>query len=252
MPSGDGIFGLPDYYRNLQAFCVNRKLRPPRVRAPVSIQSNDLRKIAARWLELTGIVRSEVQDHLGRPAEACDAAFALASAEYGLCFSLGKRINATSDRRLDRPLLSYAEAVESSRGEIIWDSQAYQPWQEVEPSRARAGAGRQFLQMMEEFVALRTSGDWLRSYRPRHALGVREARILDRMLLEIPRRSEPLHLNSSAAAIWEMCDGERSLGDITDVLQERYEAPREFLIPDIDRAIRQLQYDGAIRIGIQR
>ena len=82
--------------------------------------------------------------------------------------------------------------------------------------------------------------------RPRRRFGVREAVILDRMLLEIPGLADPLVLNSSAAAIWKLCDNRRSLADIADTLEQRFEIPRETLCADVEFAINQLHRDGAL------
>jgi hypothetical protein len=66
------------------------------------------------------------------------------------------------------------------------------------------------------------------------------------MLLEIPGKPDPLSLNQSAAAIWQLCDDERTMADIADELGKKFEVPRETLCSDIELAINQLRSDGAI------
>jgi hypothetical protein len=66
------------------------------------------------------------------------------------------------------------------------------------------------------------------------------------MLLEIPEKPEPLSLNHSAAAIWQLCDDERTLADIAEVLADKYEVSRATLCSDIELAINQLRSDGAV------
>lgn len=245
-PAGDGPFGLADRYINLRAFCVNRKLKPPRVQWPVLIHSRELRKMAARWLELTALIRCEAHDNDGRPADAHKIAYAVAAAEYGVGHKSRKLASAPPDRRADRAVLSYAAPICSANGDTVWEADSYQPWSGCDPALARAGAGRAFLSRLQDYVAMRGSGEHLGLRRPRRCPGVREAHLPDRMVLEVPGIEQPLNLNSSAAAIWKLCDSTRTLADIADELEQRFEVPRGELCADIDRAINLLHAGGAV------
>jgi hypothetical protein len=247
-PKGKGgaPFGLSRYFTNLQAFCVNRELKPPRVRFPVLIHSSELRKIAARWLELTTLIRCEVSVPEGKVEEAHEVAYTIAAAEYGVPHVARKLAVTQKDRKADRSILDYATPIESTRGEIVWDPHVYQPWSAVDPGQARAGAGREFLERLQSYVAARESGEHLRLRRPRRRHGVREAKLPDRTLLEVPGVEEPLNLNPSAAAIWDLCDSRRSLADIADELLRRFDVARGVLCADIDLAINHLHAGGAV------
>lgn len=70
--------------------------------------------------------------------------------------------------------------------------------------------------------------------------------MLDRTLLEIPGRSDTLSLNPSAAAIWDPCDGSRSLADVGSELERRFEMPPGALAGDIQSVIDHLVSTGAI------
>ncbi len=245
-PKGDGPFGLSKDFQNLQAFCINRELKPARLRFPALIHSSDLKKMAARWLELTALIRCEVNCVAGKIHEAHQVAYAIAAAEYRIPHKLRKLAVVPGDRQVDRPLLDYRPPTESAKGEIIWDPETYVPWSECDPSKARAGPGREFLKRLQDYVSLRESGEHLRLRRPLRCHGVREAHLPDRMVLEIPGVEQPLSLNTSAAAIWELCDNQRTLSEIADVLEKQYKVPRKLLCGDIDLAITHLHTGGAV------
>ena len=78
-----------------------------------------------------------------------------------------------------------------------------------------------------------------RSTRPRRLPGIREFHVGDEAVLVLPEDSqrplEPqattnaLTLNGSGRAIWELCDGARSIREITEALAARFSADREVL-----------------------
>ncbi len=247
-PRGDtgAPFGLAKDFEKLQDYCVNSKLKPPKVSFPVLIHSSELKKFAARWLELTTLIRCEVQCPAGKIRDAHLIAYSIAAAEHRVAHAARKLAVSQNDRKVDRPLLSYRMPVESPKGEIVWDPEVYTPWSEVDPAAAAAGAGRRFLAELQAYVVARETGEYLRLRRPRRREGVREAKLPDRTLLEIPGVVDPLNLNASAAAIWDLCDSRRSLADIADELERRYEAPRNILCADIDMAIHHLHAGGAV------
>jgi hypothetical protein len=247
---GKAPFGLPGEYQSLQAYCVNRALGLPPVHFPLQIHSRDLKKILARWLELTGIIRTQVSTSLGRPEDAHKLAYAIAAAEYGIAHQPRKLALTPGDRNISSAIMNYSRPIESARGEIIWNMEHYQPWEPCAPTDAKAGAGRNFLALLQEYQILRSSFGHFRLRRPRRRMGVREARILDHMLLEVPSRPEPLSLNRSAAAIWSLCDDQRTMADIAEALEHKFQVPRESLSPDIELALFQLHRDGAIDLEI--
>jgi len=247
-PTGQGPFGLPDGYHAIEGYCVNRELKPPRVQFPVLIHSADLRKMAARWLELTGLIRATVRLVPGLVLDAHKVAYTLAAAEYRIPHQTQKLAAATSDRKAGSPVLDYSLPIESTQGKIVFDPETYDPWSRPAVTQARAGAGREFLGYLDNYIGLRESGALLAMRRPRRCHGVREARLPDRMLLEIPGTAEPLQLNASASAIWNLCDNQRNLADIVDLLKAQYDVPREVLCDDIDRIIVHLRSRGAVEL----
>ena len=55
-------------------------------------------------------------------------------------------------------------------------------------------------------------------------------------------------LNSSAEAIWELCDGERSLEAIAEDLGRRFEMAPEQIVGDIEAGVRALEEAGVLEL----
>jgi hypothetical protein len=253
LETGDkGPFGLPEIYNNLNAYCVNRQLKLPKVQFPLLIHSSDLLKILPRWLELTGLIRNQVRSHLGALPESGSVAYTIAAAEYRIPHKSRKLAVTSTDGKTDRPVLCYQLPIESKKGKIVWDIEVYKPWESCEAKQAKPGAGRAFLDFLQNYVELRESFGLMKFKRPRKCAGVREARVLDRVLLEVPGRSEPLSLNSSAGEIWKLCDSQRSMAEMADELEKKFDVPHDLLCADVETAINQLQRDGAVDLEIAR
>ena len=250
MPRGTGPFALGSEYVNLQAFCVNRDLKLPKLQYPLLIHSSDLKKLAARWLELTGIIRCEVSTNTGKTVDADRVAYAIAAAEYRIPHKSRKMAVEPGDKKADCKVLNYRSPIKSSKARIVWDTGSYMPWELCKPKQAAPGVGRTFLSYLLEYATLRESGGHLDTRRPRRCLGVREAHVMENVLLEIPGEVEPLTLNSSAASIWKLCDGHRTLGDMVEALQLQFEVPRKLLCADVELAINHLHAKGAVDLEI--
>jgi coenzyme PQQ biosynthesis protein PqqD len=50
-------------------------------------------------------------------------------------------------------------------------------------------------------------------------------------------------LDEVGARIWQLCDGERTLGEITDVLCHEFDAPRETISGDVREFVAELQQE---------
>jgi hypothetical protein len=244
---GEGPFGLGPRFAFLDRFCVNRTLEPPAVKMPLLIHSSDLRKLAARWLELTSIIRAETaQSTDGSLGDADEIAYAVAAAEGGIPHAVDDLAVDTSARDSTAPLLDYSRPIESERAQAVWDERVYRGWDRVDPQGAAPGTGREFLAVLEEYVARRAEGGELAFLRPRRRTGVRVGRVLDQTVLEIPGRADALSLNPSAAAIWDLCDGARGLADLTRELATRFDLAPEDLRSDVHSVIDRLERVGAL------
>lgn len=60
------------------------------------------------------------------------------------------------------------------------------------------------------------------------------------ILLYIPSTASALQLNDTSRMIWELCDGETSVGDIIEVLSELYPDQADQVSEDVRSAIRML------------
>ncbi|MBI3634924.1 MAG: PqqD family protein [Candidatus Rokubacteria bacterium] len=57
-------------------------------------------------------------------------------------------------------------------------------------------------------------------------------------------------LNEVGARIWELLDGERSVGDVRDVLVGEFDVPAETLVEHVDEFVGHLESIGAIKRAI--
>lgn len=57
-----------------------------------------------------------------------------------------------------------------------------------------------------------------------------------------------IYLNDSASAVWHLCDGQRSVREIIDVLADVYSEVGQSIALDVKEAIDNLTREGALRI----
>jgi len=205
-PRGDGPFGLSSAYQNLQGYCVNRELPLEAVQLPLLIHSSDLLQLTPRWLELTGILRQTVDENAGPPGTSLKIALAIAAAEHQVTFR-----------------------VEDLSGHVL----------------AAEDGGRDFLARCEEFEAARSSGDFLAYLLPIRRPGALQGRVLDQVYLDTGSK-DLKKLNLSAAAIWDLCDGQRNLLEIARILQARYDIPLETMAADVLQGVKLMRNEGAL------
>ena len=86
------------------------------------------------------------------------------------------------------------------------------------------------------------------SSRPRHAADFHMWPFEDEMLLVDSRNATGILLNQTATLLWHLCDGERSVLEIIDLLCETYPLETERLRSDVEEAIDLLSGHGAIVI----
>ena len=249
LPRGDGPFGLGPGFEFLAGICVDRTLELPAVTLPVLIHSSDLRKIAARWLELMSIIRAETAGMAHGPlVDADKIAYVIAAAEAGIPHTVAELGVGAEVPHSVAPILDYRSPIASTDGAIAWNPATYRNWDAVQPERAQPGPGREVLSMIAELLARRSQGLELALLRPSRHNGVREGKLLGSLFLEIPGRADTVSLNSSGAAIWEVCDGTRSLAEINRELETRFEMPPGSLRADVEVVIKRLERIGALRL----
>ncbi len=194
---------------------------------PTLIHTRDLARIAARWLEVTALVREEVTDGDGRRMWESDMfAYAIVTAEAGLAHeltSLGICTNWSPHDAVDAPIIHYCQAIEGNAGESLWSKYDYQPWRRVvDPSRARHDYGRTLLALLNRCVNDRAVTD-LDEARPQRRVGVREVQDGSGIVLCAPGSNRQFSLNHAAERVWRLCDGVRTVIAIRGELEREYE-----------------------------
>lgn len=251
LPRGEGPFGLGPAFAFLESFCVDRTLELTAVKLPVLIHTGDLRKIAARWLELTSIIRAETANRPGGALPDADKiAYAIAAAEAHVPHKIASpplAIDAQADASAGTgPLIEYRGPLRAADRHIIWEKDSHRRGDAPDPEAAPPGPARHLLGLLADIAALRAQG--IDGMKPRRESGVREGKILGTLFLEIPGRPDTISLNSSGASIWEVCDGTRSLAEINRQLERRFDMPAGSLKDDIEVVVKRLEGVGALRL----
>lgn len=245
--SADSPFGLGERFAFLSRYCANTEPRAQGVMIPTLIHTNDLRRIIGRWLELCGVIREQVRDHKGeRMWESDMFAYIVAAAEYGLVHELadlGIATNWPPDSVPDAPMIHYCHPIRSRDGEEMLAKGNYKPWTRIDdPSRAEPGYGRDLLTLLNDYIDSRKVAPTQLSGRPRRRTEMREGIIGDEMVLLTPGGgNQAVWLNQSSRDIWELSDGTRTIDQILDVLQQRYDSSRLEIRDDVITAIDNLQ-----------
>jgi hypothetical protein len=226
--TSDEGFALDRRFAFLEAHGVRPQTRAQLGMIPTLIHTRELERIAARWLEVTALVRQEVTDQDGRRMWESDMfAYAIVTAEAGLVHeltSLGICTNWSPDDAVDAPIIHYCQAIEGNGGESIWSKYDYRPWRRVaEPTRARYDYGRNLLTLLNRCVSARAGAE-LEGVRPRGRVGVREIREASGTVLCAPGSNREFSLNRAAERIWALCDGARTVNAIRGELEQEFES----------------------------
>ena len=224
---GDDGFGLGPRFAFLRHHGVRPRIRAQLGMIPKLIHTKDLERIAARWLELTALVRQEVTDRHGRPMWESDMfAYAIVAGEAGLeheLASLGVCTNWSPTEAAHAPIIHYCQPIDAKDGESIWSKHHYRPWERVaDPQRARHDYGRDLLTLLNRCVTSRAGAD-LEGSRPTRRVGVREIREASGMVLRVPGRNREFILNHAGQRIWELCDGIRTMHTLREELQREFQ-----------------------------
>ena len=70
--------------------------------------------------------------------------------------------------------------------------------------------------------------------------GTRQLEIDDTLLVCAPDCADAVSLNSSAREVWELCDGQRTVEEVSVELGHRYDCPPEAFLQDVSKAVDQL------------
>ena len=81
---------------------------------------------------------------------------------------------------------------------------------------------------------------------PRPAPDYRLARLDEEILLYHPTKTKTLHLDKTASLIWRLCDGRRTVSEITEMLQEAFPDAAATIGDDVKATLRDLETEGAV------
>ncbi|HEX9246430.1 MAG TPA: PqqD family protein [bacterium] len=84
--------------------------------------------------------------------------------------------------------------------------------------------------------------------RPARLSGTEEHRLDDELLVYVPRSEIAFTLNRSAVAIWELCDGTRTVEEITEELGQCLGRSRTTLLTDVMRGVNRLHELGLLEL----
>jgi Coenzyme PQQ synthesis protein D (PqqD) len=67
------------------------------------------------------------------------------------------------------------------------------------------------------------------------------------LLLYHPRQTKAIYLNPTAAVIWSLCDGQRRVGEIIQLIGECYPESKGNLEEDVFTTLQELRDNGVLR-----
>jgi hypothetical protein len=68
----------------------------------------------------------------------------------------------------------------------------------------------------------------------------------EEVLLYRPTTHKAIHLNGTAATIWKLCDGTRSLNDLVTLLESAFPDAKSRIAREVQDVVDQLLRDGAL------
>lgn len=81
---------------------------------------------------------------------------------------------------------------------------------------------------------------------PRQVAGIQNETFGDGVLLYHHTVREAIHLNSSAAVIWALCNGNNSKAEIENILADTYPNAKNSIQTDVNSVLEKLQQHNAI------
>ena len=84
--------------------------------------------------------------------------------------------------------------------------------------------------------------------RPSRQTDYRLEKMENELLLFDPGNNKILYCNETATLIWQLCDGQRNIQEITDLLAGAYPEAVDTMAEDVKSVIEMFQQHGAVRL----
>jgi hypothetical protein len=68
------------------------------------------------------------------------------------------------------------------------------------------------------------------------------------LLLYHPATTATIYLNDTASLVWNLCNGERSVGEIMDVLKDSFPEAADSIPEDVEMTLREFVEHGAVEL----
>jgi len=83
---------------------------------------------------------------------------------------------------------------------------------------------------------------------PKPTPDCRLERLENEALLYCPATTKTVFLNETAALVWDLCDGARTVDEIVGLLRDAYPEAADTLAADVEDALRRFGECGALRL----
>lgn len=70
----------------------------------------------------------------------------------------------------------------------------------------------------------------------------------DELLLYHPTKTTTVYMNQTASIVWQLCDGKRTVGEITELLRESFPEAGDELTVDVEKTLDTFSQHGAIQL----
>ena len=84
---------------------------------------------------------------------------------------------------------------------------------------------------------------------PTQVDGCRVERLEHEALLFCAATARTVYLNDTAALVWDLCDGRRTIREIVDLLRAAYPESAGALASDVEQAVERFRDYGALRLA---
>jgi hypothetical protein len=85
--------------------------------------------------------------------------------------------------------------------------------------------------------------------KPKQKPDYRLEKLDDELLLYHPDRTTIMYCNATASLVWQLCDGERTVGEMIDLLCAAYDQPEAAITAEVISTLEKLCRHGAVTVG---